>query len=74
MTEFTFTFFKDGRIVSTQTFQAETIEDAYKMADNVLRKGKCDDWEYLPLAKNNSPFAPNEGKNGTQKSPFGMWS
>ena len=64
MNEYTFRFYRDEKHLTTQTFHTETVEQAYKLADGVLRKSKYDDWEYLEPKKN----------VGSQKSPFGIGS
>ena len=75
MTEFTFRFYGNEKHLNTRTFHTETIEEAYKQADNVLRQTpKYDDWECLPPKTNDGVFAPNEGRKGTQRSPFGIGS
>jgi hypothetical protein len=75
MTEFTFRFYGNGKHLTTKTFHTETIEEAYSMADNILRQSKkYDDWECIPPKTNESPFAPNKGNKGTQRSPFGIGS
>ncbi len=46
--EFTFRFYANEKHLYTRKFYTETIEQAYKMADNVLKKTpKYDDWECL---------------------------
>ncbi len=48
MKEFTFKFYADGKCLSTKVFKTYTVQYAYKMADNVLRKSKIyDDWECI---------------------------
>jgi hypothetical protein len=55
MKEFTFRFYQKGKHISTRTFHTETIEDAYKKADNVLRQTpNYDDWECFPPKTNTS--------------------
>ena len=75
VTEFTFRFYRNEKPLNTRTFHTETIEEAYKMADNVLSQTpKYDDWECLLPKTNNGVFATNEGQKGTQRSPFGIGS
>ncbi len=55
MTEFRFRFYADEKHITTKTFHTETVEDAYKMADDVLRNNRrLDDWACLP-PKTNKP-------------------
>lgn len=75
MNEYTFRFYGNGKHLNTRTFDTETIEDAYKKADNVLRQTpKYDEWECFP-PKTNLDVDLSELKNkGTQRSPFGIGS
>lgn len=75
MNEYTFRFYGNGKHLNTRTFHTETIEDAYKKADNFLRQTpKYDDWECFP-PKTNLDVDLSELKNkGTQRSPFGIGS
>jgi len=46
MTGFIFKFYGHGKHLNTRTLYAKTIEEAYKMADNVLIQTPIyDDWE-----------------------------
>ncbi len=75
MTEYTFRFYGNEKHLSTRTFHTETIEDAYRKADNILRRTpKYDDWECIPPKTNDGIFIQTEGRKGTQRSPFGIGS
>ena len=49
MNKHTFKFYGNDKYLKTMTIFAETIERAYKKADDILRTNKkYDDWEYIP--------------------------
>ncbi len=59
MTEYTFRFYKNDKHITTKTLHTETIEEAYSMADDILRKNKSfDDWQCFPPKTNKPPQAP----------------
>ncbi len=64
----TFKFYRNEKHITTKTFHAKSIEDAFQKADDFLRQTKrYDDWEYLDPKINANNI-------GTQKSPFGIGS